>query len=157
MGIGVTDFTTRAQLARGPAADVWRKTLHQVPTLFGRLVYLASLRDEQTGRYSQDFLIRLQGPEEADRTLRHSHQQIFSQWIASNLADQKTDLDEYLRQSGGKLSSLWQYRNILPALIRDVERQLYLMDFETLLWLLQFDRDEAAPFPAASPHPSPVQ
>jgi hypothetical protein len=143
------DFATRTQLARGPAADVWRRQLSQIPTLFGRLVYLASMRDENTGRYSHEILVRLQGPEEADRTLRHSHQQVFSQWIASSLADQKADLDGYMSEVGGRTQSLWRYRNVVPTLIRDVERQLYLTDFETLLLLLQFEHDAASPLPRA--------
>lgn len=144
------DFTAKPQLARGPAAELWRKTLTRIPTLFGRLVYLASLRDESTGRYGHEALIRLQGFDEADRTLCHSHQQVFSQWIASSLADQKKDLDQYVIEVGGQIQSLWRYRNAVPPMARDVERQLYLTDFETLLGLLQFDHD-ASPTPAPSP------
>ncbi len=38
-------------LERGAAADLWQRTLAQIPTLFGRLVYLCSLREQNTGRY----------------------------------------------------------------------------------------------------------
>ena len=34
---------------RSAAADLWRNTLSQIPTTFGRLIYLASLRDQNTG------------------------------------------------------------------------------------------------------------
>jgi len=36
---------TKPEPAAGPAAEVWRKTLQRIPTHFGRLVFLASLRD----------------------------------------------------------------------------------------------------------------
>ena len=136
---------------RSPGVELWRKILSQIPTIFGRLVYLASLRDEATGRYVHDGLSRLQGSEEADRTLCHSHQQVFSQWIASSLSDQKEDLDRYLMEAGGRIQILWSHRNVVLPLARDVERQLYLSDFETLLELLKFDHAGASSNPAASP------
>ncbi len=148
----VGDFTAKPQSGRGPA-EFWRKTLSQIPTVFGKLVYLASLRDEATGRYVHDDLTRLKGPEEADRTLCQSHQQVFSQWIASPLSEQKRDLDQYVMEVGGRIQSLWRYRNAVPPMAREVERQLYLTDFETLLDLLQFDYDAASPIPGALPHP----
>src|SRR5258708_3521662 len=136
---------------RGPAVELWRKTLSQIPTVFGRLVYLASLRDEATGRYVHDALTRLQGYEEADRTLCHSHHQIFSQWIASSLSDQKRDLDQYVMEIGGRVQSLWSHQNLIPPKAHDVERQLYLSDFETLLDLIQTGHDAASSAPGASP------
>ena len=98
-----------------------------------------------------DALSRLEGDEEADRTLRHNHQQIFSQWIASSLSDQKRDLDQYFTEIGGRIQSLWSHRNVVPPMAREVERQLYLADFVTLLDLLQFDQNAASPIPAGAP------
>src|SRR5438067_5892283 len=145
------EFVAKSSPVRPPAVDAWRKTLSQIPTVFGRLVYLSSLRDEASGRYVHDALSRLEGDEEADRTLRHNHQQIFSQWIASSLSDQKRDLDQYFTEIGGRIQSLWSHRNVVPPMAREVERQLYFADFETLLDLLQFDHDAAAPIPAGAP------
>jgi hypothetical protein len=47
-------------------------------------------------------------------------------------------LDEYLDTAGGPRYAL-AYRNLVPASARDVERQLYLTDLETLLELLRFE------------------
>lgn len=146
------DFGANSPDSRVPAVELWRQTLSQIPTVFGRLVYLASLRDDATGRYVHDALTRLQGSDEADRTLCHSHQQIFSQWISSSLSDQKRDLDQYVMEIGGRIQSLWSHRDVVPPMARDVERQLYLADFETLLDLLQFDHDAVSSIPGASPH-----
>lgn len=77
--------------------------------------------------------------EDADRTLRHSHHQVFSQWLGFSLREQKEDLDEYLKVAGGPAHSL-PYRQLAPATARDVERQLYLTDLETLLELRKFER-----------------
>ena len=130
----------KSQASTAVGVELCRRTLNQIPTVFGRLVYLASLRDESQGRYVHDALARIVGSDEADRTLCHSHQQVFSQWIASSLADQKRDLDQYVSEIGGRLQSLWGHRNVVPPMARDVERQLYLADFETLLDLLRLDR-----------------
>ena len=152
VGVAKLGELPKSSSVRSPAVELWRKTLSQIPTAFGRLVYLASLRDEATGRYVHDGLNRLAGSEEADRTLCHSHQQIFSQWIASSLSDQKSDLDQYVMETGGGIQSLWNHRNVVPPKARDVERQLYLADFETLLDLLQFDHDAASSIPEGAQH-----
>jgi hypothetical protein len=120
---------------------MWRNVLRQIPTRFGRLVFLASLRESETGLYGHPGLVRLLGPEEADRALCHSHHQVFSQWIASSLAEQKADLDEYLRAAGKGPDLFRRYRDLAPASAREVERQLYLTDLETLLELRRFVDD----------------
>ncbi len=80
-----------------PGAEIWRRQLLQIPTVFGRLNYLSALRDDATGRYWHPELTDLLGSEAADRALRHSHHQVFSQWIGYSLEEQKADLEEYLR------------------------------------------------------------
>lgn len=135
---GVAEYLTNSQSARTPGPVLWRKTLSQVPTTFGRLVFLASLRDTSTGRYQHESLIRMLGPEDTDRSLLSSHHQVFSEWLRFSLAEQKADLDEYLASIGGSRRSL-QYRNLVPSTAREVERQLYLTDLETLLELMRYE------------------
>jgi hypothetical protein len=120
------------------ASDIWRSTLTHIPTVFGRLVRLATLRDSRTGKYTDPLLAKLMGSEDADRTLRHSHHQVFMEWIGCSLASQKADLDDYLREEP---QDLWLiYRRLVPAGAREVERQLYFSDMETLLELLGHER-----------------
>jgi len=129
--------------------EMWRNVLGQIPTIFGRLVFLSSLRNAENGRYLHPGLTRLLGAEEADRALCHSHHQVFSQWIASSLEEQKADLDEYLRGAGGEPDLFRRFRHLPPATVREVERQLYLTDLETLLELRRFASD-AFCFPETS-------
>jgi hypothetical protein len=135
----VSDFIAKPEAARGPATDLWRKTLSRIPTHFGRLVFLSSLRDALTGRYSHPPLSQIVGGEITDRTLCHSHHEIFSEWLSFTLAEQKADLDEYLVASDAPLD-LAHYRDIAPGTAHQVERQLYLTDLETLLELRRFER-----------------
>ena len=141
----MSDFSARPEATRGPAAELWRKTLSRIPTQFGRLVFLSSLRDPLTGRYSHPPLSQIVGGEITDRTLCHSHHQVFSQWLGFTLAQQKADLDEYLVASRSPLD-LVPYRDIVPATAHQVERQLYLADLETLLELLRLEH--VAPYSA---------
>jgi hypothetical protein len=144
----VADFIAKPEATRGPAADLWRKTLSRIPTQFGRLVFISSLRDARAGRYSHPPLSQIVGGEITDRTLCHSHHEIFSEWLGFTLAQQKADLDEYLGESNAPLD-LARYRDIVPGTAHQVERQLYLTDLETLLELRRSERAGAYPLPEA--------
>ena len=109
---------------------------------------MASLRNPVTGRYNHEDLARLLSPEETDRTLCNSHHQVFSEWLKFSLSEQKADLDDYLCTMGG-VRAAYAYRNMVPPTARDVERQLYLTDLETLLELLRYGHDDACASPEA--------
>jgi hypothetical protein len=128
--------------------ELWRKVVNQIPTVFGRLVFLASLRDAASGRYYHLELAQTLGAEEADRSLCSSHHQVFQQWLGFSLAEQRADLDDYLRMADAPRYAL-PYRKLVPVTARDVERQLYLTDLETLLELLKFEQGGAFSIPEA--------
>ncbi len=109
---------------------------------------MASLRDASTGRYVHEALVRMVGAEDADRALRNSHNQVFSEWLGFGLAEQKSDLDDYLRVAGSPRYAL-HYKNLVPVTAHDVERQLYVTDLETLLELLKFEHGAALMAPEA--------
>ena len=144
----MAEYFANTESMRTPAAMIWRKTLSQVPTVFGRLAFLASLRNTATGRYSHEELVRILGPEATDRALCNSHHQVFSEWLKFSLAEQKADLDDYL-STGGRSRAAFHYRHLVPPTARDVERQLYLTDLETLLELLKFEHGDAFSIPGA--------
>ena len=75
-------FKLRGVLDRDPVADLWRHTLNKIPTTYGRLTYLADLRDPRTGVYQHHGLAATFGREEAKRALAESHLQVFSEWLA---------------------------------------------------------------------------
>lgn len=134
----------RLILERGVVADVWRNTLLPIPSVFGRLVYLTSLRDSDTGRYQHDGLSQIFGDSEADFALRQSHSQAFSEWLCFDIEQQKADLDLYmsgLQESPKRVLETWRrlrpYRNLVPTSASATDVQLYLADFETLMTLLR--------------------
>ena len=78
------------------AEQVW-SIVGQVPTIFGRLVYLASLRDKRNGAYCHPAFCPIFGCDIADRALRRTHQQAFSSWLDLSLECQYSELQEFLR------------------------------------------------------------
>ena len=150
------DDTARVTFERGAAGDLWRNTLSQIPSQLGRLAYLASLRDPNTGRYMHHGLSALYSEEEAHRVLSESHTATFVEWLTFTLEQQKADLDLYLSDLEGPKHTavetwarLAPYRTFVPMAARPVETRLFLSDLETLLELLKNEYDVAWPDPDA--------
>jgi len=144
------------QLRDKALRDLWNRTLGQVSTNFGRLAYLCSLRDANTGRYEHFGLAQIYSREEADQALRWSHAQTFGEWLNSPLAQQKTDLEDYLDNlEGGRQIVLqaWAvlkpYLNVIPVDASEAQRQLFITDLEIILDLLRSETSPSLPNPAA--------
>jgi hypothetical protein len=135
---------TDDQPGRRAAADLWKNTLSQIPTVFGRLVYLASLRNANSGRYEHHGLALIFDEDRADAALRESHEGVFEEWLNYSLERKKEDLQEYLSELDEDLpttlrswTGLAPYRNWPPAAAGQPERNYYLSDLEALLDLLR--------------------
>ena len=135
-------------------ADVWRNTLSQIPSVFGRLVYLAGLRNPNSGRYDHHGLALVFGDEHANRALKKSHKQVFAEWLACKLEHQMADLNLYLMDLPEDKKTVLQawtklkpYRNVLPSNVKPVERRLYLVELETMLESLKGASGVDAPGP----------
>lgn len=131
-------------LNRTAIADLWRNTLAQIPAVFGRLVYLSSLRDPNTGRHQHHGLALVFGEEEARNALRKSHERVFAEWLSFSLEQQQADLRLYLfdlPEDKRTVLETWEklepYKNLPPKSAKSVERQLYLADLTVLLELLK--------------------
>jgi hypothetical protein len=134
-----------------PAAELWHRTLVQIPSVFGRLAYLASLRDPNSGQYqhfgfSQRFSVR-----EADKTIRHSHSNVFMDWLCFSLDQQRGDLEVYLDSAEADRRTIlanWRewppYMNWIPAQTRAADRELFQSDLEIVLDLIRQDSDDAS-------------
>lgn len=140
------------RLERTASADLWRNTLSQIPSTFGKLYYLTSLRSPITGRYEHHGLALVFGADEAGRALRKSHIQAFHEWLSFDLEQQKADLDLYLasvREDRHAIVENWlsvkNYRTFIPASAKTVERRLYNADIEALIALLRNEYGVAGP------------
>jgi hypothetical protein len=152
MGRGSSEQDQEMTFDRSPASDLWRLTLSQIPTTFGRLVFLSTLRDPNTGVYAHYGFAQRVGEQAADETLRQSHLQCFSEWLAFGLEEQKADLDLYLAGIDSDKKTILEtwirtrpYRNLIPAAAPEIERELYTSDLEALLELLTVVYGVASP------------
>jgi hypothetical protein len=155
-------FKPKGVLERSAVADLWKHTLSRIPTVYGRLSYLASLRDQNSGIYRHHGLSKAFGREESYKALQESHQQAFAEWLNLSLADKSADLTAYLASlEDPRLAVLdhWLqsriYRSHVPASARAMERELFFRDMEALLVVLRNGCADEAPAPDSSPPASP--
>src|SRR3954465_8588461 len=85
-------FRPKGMLERSALADLWKHTLSQIPSIYGRMVYLASLRDANSGIYRHHGLSAAFGRESSLSALRNSHEEIFKVWLRLPMSAQSADL-----------------------------------------------------------------
>lgn len=138
--------------------DFWVRDLAQIDSAYGRLIYLANLRDPDTGRYehyglsdgSSDLLT-------ASRTLKRIHETIFTEWVGYPLERKKSDIERYIagidQVDRTELIDAWlrltPYKNLVPGSIQGPERQKHVSDFEAILGLLKNVYGVPSPDPSA--------
>ncbi len=138
--------------------ELWVKELAQIDTAYGRLVYLASLRDPDSGRYehyavsdsSSDILA-------ISRSLKRIHEVIFTEWVTYPLERKKSDIERYIsgidQVDRTELIDAWlrltPYKNLVPGSIQGPERRKHISDFEAILGLLKNVYGVASPDPTA--------
>ncbi len=124
--------------------DTWSRELAEIETAYGRLVYLASLRDCNSGRYEH------YAAEPSERRRVHAccarlHEVIFREWVNFPLERKKADIELYIRGldsvDPSKLIDAWlrltPYKNLVPGAIRGPDREMHISDFEAILGLLR--------------------
>ena len=133
------------------------RTLTYIPSSYGKLVYLAGLRNLDTGRYEHFGYTQFPNTADANRELRRSHESIFQEWVNYSLEQKKTDLDLYIstieQVNRTELIEAWlrltPYKNLVPAAIQGPERQKHISDFEAILGLLKNVYGVSSPDPTA--------
>jgi len=131
--------------------ESWNRTLHGIPTVFGRLAWLASLRNQNSGAYEHFGMAQRSSAAEVDRIVRDSHLQTFQQWLGFTLEEQKQELSGYFDDLGldrrevlSNWLSLNPYLGWVPPESRDVERTLFLTDLGFVLESFRSDYGVAA-------------
>ena len=134
--------TQSEELAR-VLADVQANTLADMPGHFRKLIYLASLRDYNTGRYHHYGLETRYAAEVVDHALHESHIQQFEALMALPLEEQTRDLVamfESLRQDKARIIETWKslksYQVLPPANSHPLARQLFDKNIEVMLRIL---------------------
>jgi hypothetical protein len=122
------------------ALDLWRQQVADIPSSFGRLAFLAGLKNAETGRYTHFQLTPVFGEDEADRIIRQCHLDEFAEWLSFNLEAQQADLNRFLsgveghrRQILAACAVLAPHVWCIPDGAAEHERRLYLADLEAIL------------------------
>jgi hypothetical protein len=124
--------------------DFTATTLAAIPNLFGRLVYIASLRDLSSGNYEHAGLAALYSAQAVQESLECCHYELFQKILETPLSVQAQDLRECLQGMAGSYQSTilhWRqmetYRVLLPADTPDYLRELFFSNLRALLEILQ--------------------
>ena len=134
------------QILRNKAVvhDFTATTLVAIPNLYGRLLYIASLRDLSTGHYEHSGLSAVYSPEAIQEALECCHHEIFQKILETPLAVQMEDLRECLEGMEGDFSStisnwrrLESYRILPPGNAPDYLKELFFSNLRALLEILE--------------------
>lgn len=135
---------TQLQQNRRIIQDFTLTTLAGISGEFGRLAYMASLRDLSSGRYEHAGLATLYPDEAIQQALEMCHEQIFERVLETSLERQVVDLKECLeRMPGGLCTALshWRrmeaYRVLMPERSPEYLKELFCSNLRALLEILQ--------------------
>ena len=141
-------------LERSAGDDLWKHTLSRIPSIYGRITYLASLRDPNSGTYRHHGLTASFGREETANALQECHEEAFKEWLSLSLAEKNDDLLRYLATLDDPRDVVvnhWLksrvHRSQPPSSALELERDLFCNDLEALLQML---RDDAGDYPPAA-------
>ena len=130
--------------------DLTATTLAAIPNLFGRLAYVASLRDLSSGRYEHSGLAAVYPPDAVEEALKFCHQEIFQKVLETPLAALEQDLGECLEGMPGRKATTvrhWRqmetYRIFPPEDAPDYLRELFFSNLRVLLAILEPADSEA--------------
>jgi len=128
---------------------IWNRHMWPLPTTLRRLIYLALLRDDNTGHYHSLEVARLGSEGIADLILREIHGDVFETWLSLPLEQQHDELTEYLgaltRERASDLEAwltLAPYGRLIPTQAEAAESELFRSDLRILLELLNEGREQ---------------
>jgi hypothetical protein len=125
--------------------------LESLPNDLTRLLYLASLRDCNSGQYLHPQLSINIGPEEAHQRISKCHGRIFRGLLTTPISQYVLQLEQYIRYTRadpGTVLRTWQsleaYRATVPMPVSPIYRDLFVLNVEIALAILNNAADSDA-------------
>lgn len=130
--------------------DLRNRTLARIAVEFGRLIFLASTRDYNTGRYYHDGLTFRFSQEVAEKALAETHQEVFLNLALGSLEHLVEQLQLYLHSAGPEPKDIirtWEnlepYRVAIPLDSHPLTARLFLANVKIALAIVEA-RQQAA-------------
>jgi len=124
--------------------------LQDLPNDLTRMIYLASLRDCNSGVYLHPQLSLGDRIHEADRALRACHEDIFRRLLTTPLQAYVMQLEEYIRYTRAERAailktwkSLQAYRATVPMGVLETSAELFCLNVEIALAVLEEETQDA--------------
>lgn len=124
--------------------NLWARELSQIPTYYGRMVFLAGLRNPDTGQYEYYGCPDHTSTASVSQGLKRIHEEIFREWVSHTLERKKADIELYLdglEIDPAELVDAWlrltPYKNLVPGSVQGPERHKHISDIEAILGLLK--------------------
>ena len=135
------------QQTRRVVEDVTARTLAAIPTEFGKLLYLSSLRDISTGDYVHEGLTARYSPEAVQQALGYCHQELFLRVLEMPLEQQEWDLRACIEGLEGEFwgkMRRWRetefYRLLIPSDSQEYLKEIFLANVGAVLDLALEER-----------------
>lgn len=111
-----------------PIAESWERVV-EVPSVFGRLLYVADLWNVRTGRHDRGLPDRSRTAE-IDKAVANWHRVLFRQWLALTLDQKSDDISLYsTTASQERIRAIRQdSETAIPPLVGYKERRLCIQD-----------------------------
>jgi hypothetical protein len=120
-----------------PAAELVEERLHEIPSRFGRLAYLARCLDPH-GRYRHDGLQMTHDRSAVDRALADAHAHCFEHWLSLPLEEQHRDFSAFPDGlNRRRVLHAWRetdpWNALAPRTADAGQRQLFASDLRILI------------------------
>jgi hypothetical protein len=137
--------------------DFLRRTLGKISCALARLIYLASMRDCNTGRYRHDGLAARFSAETAGEALEMAHREIFYAVAALPLCELVQQMQTYFEsshESQAELLRAWRrlepYRIAVPLGVNTTAAALFISNVKLALVILPRSRQQVQAHPSVS-------
>ncbi|HXM93465.1 MAG TPA: hypothetical protein VOA64_04300 [Candidatus Dormibacteraeota bacterium] len=128
--------------------DLLHRTLSRISSDLGRLIYLASTRDYNSGNYHHEGLADRFSEEVARKALEDAHRGFFYRVSGQSLEDLAEELEIYLRSSredAGTFLRTWHklepYRIAIPTDVDPTVERLFLCNVRLALAILRLRQE----------------